>query len=272
RNAFPTALKWESETFIRLNDAIGEDFYELNEDEQMLINSLQNKGLISINEAALIIDQKQVIKVVKSLWEKGWIRLDEVLKEKYSPKVERFVKVNAELKSNETKFNEAIHSLKNATKQREILLKLIVEETQNSKPIKISSFLKSIGANHAVLNSMEKKNILEIYELNTSRIDEIENTQDEIRQLTFDQEKALKIIENEFESNKPVLLYGITSSGKTEVYIKLIEQKLKENKTILFLLPEISLTSQMVMRIRKHFGETVGIYHSKFNQNERVEL
>src|SRR5690606_13939651 len=73
RNAFPTALKWESETFIRLNDAIGEDFYELNEDEQMLINSLQNKGLISINEAALIIDQKQVIKVVKSLWEKGWI-------------------------------------------------------------------------------------------------------------------------------------------------------------------------------------------------------
>lgn len=272
RNAFPTALKWESETFIRLNDAIDEDFDELNESEQMLISSLQNKGLISINEASAIIEQKLVIKTVKSLWEKGWVRLDEVLKEKYAPKIERFVKVIPELKSDEKKFNEAINSLKNAAKQREILLQLIVEETQSSKPIKISKFLKSFGGTHAVLNSMASKGILEIYELNTSRIGEIDNTQDEISSLTLEQEKALKIIENDFSNDKPVLLYGITSSGKTEVYIKLIERKLQEDKTILFLLPEISLTSQMVLRIRKHFGEMVGIYHSKFNQNERVEL
>lgn len=272
RNAFPTALKWESETFIRLNDAVNENFDELSADERMLINSLENKGLISINEASAIVEQKLVIKIVKSLWEKGWIRLDEVLKEKYTPKIERFVKVNPQLKSDEIKFNEAMNSLKNAAKQREILLQLIVEETQSSKPIKISKFLKSIGGTHSVINSMATKGLLEIYELNTSRIGEIDNTNDEISSLTFEQEKALKIIENDFSNNKPVLLYGITSSGKTEVYIKLIEQKLEENKTILFLLPEISLTSQMVQRIRKHFGETVGVYHSKFNQNERVEL
>lgn len=272
RNAFPTALKWESETFIRLNDSIDEDYEELTEEEQILINSLGNKGLISISEAAAIVDQKSVIKIVKSLWEKNWIRLDEVLKEKYTPKIERFVKVNPELKADEIKFNEAINLLKNANRQREILLQLIVGETQNPKPIKISKFLKSVGATHAVLNSMASKGILEIYELNISRIGEIDNTNDEINSLTFEQENALNIIENDFSNNKPVLLYGITSSGKTEVYIKLIEEKLKEYKTILFLLPEISLTSQMVQRIRKHFGEIVGIYHSKFNQNERVEL
>lgn len=272
RNAFPTALKWESETFIRLNDSINENFDELSDDEKILINSLENKGLISINEASAIVEQKLVIKVVKSLWEKGWIRLDEVLKEKYTPKIERFVKVIPELKSDEKKFNEAINSLKNAAKQREILLQLIVEESQSPKPIKISKFLKSFGGTNAALSSMAEKGILEIYELNTSRIDEIENTNAAIRSLTLEQEKALKIIENDFSNERPVLLYGITSSGKTEVYIKLIEQKIQDNKTILFLLPEISLTSQMVLRIRKHFGEMVGIYHSKFNQNERVEL
>lgn len=272
RNAFPTALKWESETFIRLNDGINEDYDELSEDEQILVNSLEKKGLISVSEASAIVEKKLVIKVVKSLWEKGWVRLDEVLKEKYSPKIERFVKVNPELKSDEVKFNDAMNSLKNAAKQREVLLQLIVEESQSTKPVKISKFLKSVGTTHSVLNSMASKGILEIYELNTSRIGEIDNAKDEISSLTFEQEKALNIIENDFSNDKPVLLYGITSSGKTEVYIKLIEQKLKEYKTILFLMPEISLTSQMVHRIRRHFGEQVGIYHSKFSQNERVEL
>src|SRR5690606_1488406 len=133
-------------------------------------------------------------------------------------------------------------------------------------------FLKTIGASHSILNSMAAKGILCIYELNTTRIGEIEDTQDEVRSLTLEQQKALKIIQSDFQENKPVLIHGITSSGKTEVYIHLIEEALHEDKMVLFLLPEISLTSQMVQRIRKHFGETVGVYHSRFNQNERVEL
>lgn len=271
RNAFPSALKWESETFIYLNDVEGNQ-EDLSEEEQILLDLLESKGSVSLNEATEIVNQKLIIKIVKSLWEKNRIRLDEVLKEKYTPKIERFVKVNPELKSDERKFNETMDVLKNANRQREILLQLIVEETQNPKPIKISKFLKTIGASHSILNSMAAKGILCIYELNTTRIGEIEDTQDEVRSLTLEQQKALKIIQSDFQENKPVLIHGITSSGKTEVYIHLIEQALHEDKTVLFLLPEISLTSQMVQRIRKHFGETVGVYHSRFNQNERVEL
>lgn len=272
RNAFPTALKWESETFIRLNDSSNLSLEDLSENEQILISSLENKGLISIKEATAIIEQKSVIKIVKSLWEKGWIRLDEVLKEKYTPKTERFVKVKPELKSDEIRFNEVMNGLKNAPKQRQILLQLIVEESQTIKPIRVSKFLKSIGSSYAVLNSMTEKGILEIYEINVSRIEEIDNQSDRTRTLTFEQQEALKSIEDNFLNQNPVLLYGVTSSGKTEVYIKLIEQKIQSQKSVLFLLPEISLTSQMVQRIRKHFGEIVGVYHSKFNQNERVEL
>lgn len=272
RNAFPTALKWESETFIRLNEGDEGTLGELSREEQVLLDSISEKGLISLNEAAGILSRKLVIKIVQSLWEKNRIRLDEVLKEKYTPKVERFVKVDPQLKSDERKFNETMEALKHANRQREILLQLIVEETQSPKPVKVSGFLKSVGGSHAVLNAMAEKGILEIYELNSSRIGEVEDTQADVQSLTMEQQKALKTIQSNFEGDNPVLIYGVTSSGKTEIYIHLIEQKLKENQTVLFLLPEISLTSQMVQRIRKHFGESVGIYHSGFNQSERVEL
>ena len=203
RNAFPSALKWESETFIYLNDVEGNQ-EDLSEEEQILLDLLESKGSVSLNEATEIVNQKLIIKIVKSLWEKNRIRLDEVLKEKYTPKIERFVKVNPELKSDERKFNETMDVLKNANRQREILLQLIVEETQNPKPIKISKFLKTIGASHSILNSMAAKGILCIYELNTTRIGEIEDTQDEVRSLTLEQQKALKIIQSDFQGKKPV--------------------------------------------------------------------
>src|SRR5690606_26909694 len=126
--------------------------------------------------------------------------------------------------------------------------------------------------NRSVLNSLTEKGLVEIYDLQTSRIPETETEAEDANQLTLEQNQALKQIQIDFENDKPVLLKGVSSSGKTEIYIQLIKQKLEENKTILFLLPDISLTSQMVQRIKKIFGEIVGVYHSGFNQNERVEL
>lgn len=272
RNAFPTGLKWESETFIKLNPQIDEDFEELNEIEKTIVNALAHKGLMSIHEIADLIEQNKTISIIKNLWESGWIQIDEVLQEKYKPKVERFVKVNPELKTNEAFFKEKIDSLKNANKQRQILLQLIVEESQTTKPIKISSFLKSMGATHAIINVLAEKELVDVYELNTSRIEEKEFDTQAIHNLSIEQETALKIIEENFKIQKPVLLHGVTGSGKTEVYLRLIEEKINQGKTVLFLLPEISLTTQLVQRIQKHFGELVGVYHSKFNSNERVEL
>lgn len=272
RNAFPTGLKWESETFIRLNDSIDEDFDELNENEQIIVNALARKGLMSIHEIAELVEQKVTISLIKNLWETGWVRIDELLKEKYKPRIERFVRVKSDLLQDENLFKNQIDSLKNAPKQREILLQLIVLEKQSTKPIKVSEFLKSYGGTHSILNSMEEKQLIEIYERNTSRIQEFEIDPLELQKLSQEQNKALEIIQSNFAENKPVLLHGVTGSGKTEVYLKLIEQTLEQGKTTLFLLPEISLTTQIVQRIRTYFGDIVGIYHSKFNQNERVEL
>ena len=272
RNAFPTALKWESETFVKFIGTLSQIEEKLSEDEWMVVQALDKKGILAVSEIAKIVEKKSTIKIIKSLWEKGIIQLDEVLKEKYTPKVELFVKVKPELKSDEKLFNTSFEQLKNAAKQRETLLQLIVEEAQSPKPIKISKFLKKNGGTHAIFRSLEEKGLVEIYDLEISRIDEIKNDTVDSDQLSFEQNQALKSIADYFEQEKTVLLHGVTSSGKTEIYIKLIKQELEENKTTLFLLPEISLSSQMVQRIRKYFGEKVGIYHSKFNQNERVEL
>ena len=272
RNAFPAGLRWESETMVKLRS---EDFLkddELTENQVSILNSLQQKGMLTVNEISQIIEQKSVVSILKSLWEKGYVQMDEILKEKYTPKIEFYVKVNPELKSNEKLFNESLDKLKNASKQREIILQLIVLETQSPKPVKVSAFIKSFGGSHTVFRSMEEKKLVEIYELQTSRIDEINSENEASNQLTFEQNGALNQIINYFENDKSVLFHGELSSGKTEIYIKLIEQKLEEDKTTLFLLPEISVASQMVQRIRKHFGDLVGIYHSGFNQNERVEL
>lgn len=272
RNAFPTALKWESETFVKFIGTISQIEEKLSEEEWMVVNALDKKGILALSEIAKLIEQKSTIKIIKSLWEKGIIQLDEVLKEKYAPKVELFIRVKPQLKSDEKLFNSSLEKLKNAAKQRETLLQLIVEETQTSKPIKISGFLKKYGGSHAMLRSMEEKGMVEIYDLEISRIEDINNETEDSESLSFEQNQALKSIGEFFQNEKTVLLHGVTSSGKTEIYIKLIEEKLEEDKTTLFLLPEISITSQMVQRIRKYFGDKVGIYHSKFNQNERVEL
>lgn len=272
RNAFPTALKWESETFVKLILEPDEIDENLSKHEWLIINELNRKGLLSIQEISKIIEKTSVITLVKSLWEKGIIRLNEVLKEKYTPKVELFVRVKPELKFNQELFSHSLEKLKNAERQREILLQLIVEETQSAKPIRISKFLKTKGGTHATLRTMEEKGLVEIYRLATSRITEESNETIDTKNLSTAQNKALVAIRDFFGLQKPVLLHGVTSSGKTEIYIKLIERVLQNNKTVLFLLPEISVTSQMIQRIRKFFGDHAGVYHSGFNQNERVEL
>src|SRR5690606_37027647 len=149
-------------------------------------------------------------------------------------------------KTNQVLFNQKIDELRNAKKQREFLLQLIVEEAQSQKSIKISKFLKTHGGSHATLRSMEEKGVVEIYDLEVSRIEEIDHEIFDSEELNLEQNKALGIIQKSFDIDQAVLLHGVTSSGKTEVYIKLMERALEEDKTTLFLLPEISITSQMV--------------------------
>lgn len=272
RNAFPTALKLESETFVKFVGNIDQIESDLNEQEWTVVNALDKKGLLSVKEISQLIDPKLTIRTIQSLWEKSILHLDEVLIEKYTPKIEWFIRLIPDLKINQSRFNSAIESLKNAPKQREILLQLIVEEAQSKKPIKLAEIIKKMGGSYAMYRSMAEKNIVELYERQVSRIEAVEMSLEDSKALTEEQNRALSLISESFDKGQTVLLHGVTSSGKTEIYIKLIEHAIEEDRTVLFLLPEISITTQMIERIRKHFGEYVGIYHSKFNQNERVEL
>ncbi len=152
------------------------------------------------------------------------------------------------------------------------MLQLITLETQSQeKPLKVADFIKQ-GATNAVLKSLAEKGAVEIYQHQTSRVDEDEKEVAEIAELTLKQTEALNLIKEDFKDKSTVLLHGVTSSGKTEIYLKLMEQVIAKGNKVLYLLPEISVTTQIVHRIKKHFGERVGVYHSKFNQNERVEL
>lgn len=272
RNAFPSALKLESQTFVRLINPNYETIEELNDYEFLVFEALKLREIISVEEAALIVDEKSAIPTLKLLIDKGIIRLDEKLNEKYTPKIDNYIRLHPDLKGNETAFIEILNQLNKAPKQRETLLQLITLETQlQDKPLKVADFVKQ-GATNAVLKSLAEKGAVEIYQHQTSRVDGEEKDVTEISELTLKQTEALNQIKEDFKDKSTVLLHGVTSSGKTEIYLKFMEQVIAKGNKILYLLPEISVTTQIVHRIKKHFGERVGVYHSKFNQNERVEL
>ncbi|WP_322969329.1 replication restart helicase PriA [Faecalibacter sp. LW9] len=272
RNAFPSALKLESQTFVRLLNPDYASIEELNDHEYLVFEALKLRQIISVEEAALIVDEKSAIPTLKLLIDKGIIQLDEKIQEKYTPKIDNYVRIHPQIKGNDQAFMAVLDGLNRAQKQREALLQLITLETQSpDQPIKVADFVK-MGTTNAVVKALADKGAVEIYQHQTSRVDESELDKEETHQLTLKQNEVLDQIKTEFATKNTVLLHGVTSSGKTEIYLKLMEQVIKKGNKILYLLPEISVTTQIVHRIKKHFGERVGVYHSKFNQNERVEL
>ena len=271
KNAFPSALKLESDTYIRLNKNIPfpED-ERLSENAYLIWEALHHRSLLSVNEAAEITEIKTVLPILKELLDYGLIELDERLIEKYTPKIEYYIKSN--ISFDDDSLHDVLDAMNRAPKQREIFFKILTLQKQSDKHIIASQFLKENGGSYAMLRSMADKGIIELFENQSDRISEYDQDTTEIHQLSEEQQAAFDAIFNIFKEKETVLLHGVTSSGKTEIYIKLIEKVLRKGKKVLYLLPEISLTTQLTKRIQKHFGDEVGIYHSKFNQNERVEL
>ena len=200
----------------------------------------------------------------------GLVALDEKFIEKYTLKIDNYIRVNIDLKSEN--LSALLDEISRAPKQRELFLQLFTLQKQNTSPIKVSEFIKTYGGTHAQLRGLEDKGLVEIYENKTERIDTYDEELKRIKELSQEQNRAFNEILSLFKTQDNVLLHGVTSSGKTEIYIKLIEKALAKNRNVLYLLPEIALTTQLTQRIQKYFGDKVGVYHSKFNQNERVEL
>lgn len=274
--ALPSALKLASESKIILNPQFNGDYSVLNDKEYLVAEALSNQKILTITELTQIVEQKKVIPLIKTLIEKGLILIEEKLKDSYKPKHESFVRLTEEYQKEEN-LNKIFDELnKRAFKQLEILMSFI-SITQNNKDsekeILRPDLLKSVKASNAQLNSLVEKGVFEIIVRQSSRLIEFESISkpsdivlNNYQNIAFDQ------IKDGFNSKNVVLLHGVTSSGKTEIYIKLIEEVIAEGKKVLFLLPEIALTTQIINRLRKYFGKNVGVYHSKYSENERVEI
>jgi len=288
----------------------------ISDKEYLIIEALEIRNVLSINEVSEILEQKTVYPIIKTLIEKGVILIHEELKEKFKPKIESFVSLST-YADNEENLKIIFPLLeKKAPKQLDALMaymklsgrytKLSDEDALARRGIKgevrKSEILKKVAGAEAALKSLVQKNIFEIHEREVGRLASFDSA-NKISQLNVIQQQVYESIQQQFgwkevqrstfnvESSElindlessilnqkstiekdVVLLHGVTSSGKTEIYVKLIEQAIAQGKQVLYLLPEIALTTQIINRLRKYFGDVVGVYHSKFSGNERVEV
>jgi primosomal protein N' (replication factor Y) len=268
RAALPSAFLLESETVIQQN--IGFTTEELlNDDEFLIYEALQHQTQLTINQVVEILGKKAVFPVIKDLIEKNVISVKEQIYEQYKPKLIKYVRLNAIWNANE-KLSELLETLSRAQKQRDVILTYFQLQT-TKKPIKVTDLQEKSNSSLAVIKSLVDKDILEYYFIQTDRIN-FEGISNEIKVLTSFQQEAFDSIENCFKTKQVTLLKGITSSGKTEIYAKLIKQQLEQGKQVLYLLPEIALTTQLIERLQIYFGEYLSVFHSKYSMNERVEV
>ncbi len=296
--ALPGALRLASETKIVSNPAFDQSqSATLSDKEFLILEALQVRNVLTLNDVSEIIEQQTVYPIIKSLIEKGAVLIQEELKEKFKPKIETFVRIT-DFADDEENLKTIFSALeKKAAKQLDVLMAYITLSKRYSterQEVKKSAIVHMVSGAEAALASLVKKNIFETYEREVGRFSNRDH-ESKIVSLNELQQQVFHSIQQQYgwemsmsqkepantgflDDAKPitekdvVLLHGVTSSGKTEIYVKLIEEVLSKGKQVLYLLPEIALTTQIINRLRKYFGNVVGVYHSKFNEHERVEI
>ena len=271
RAALPNAFILESETVISKNNDTLLDDSELKDDEFLVFEALHHQTSLKIQDIMGILDKKNVLPVIKRLLERNAIAVQEEVYEKYKPKLVRFVKLHSAYTSQE-KLQQLMEDLGNAPKQRDVVMALFSISAKTKKPIKLSDLSEESNASAAIIKTLIDKGILEEYHLQKDRIQYSGEDNEDSKHLNEHQEKALAEIKTSFETQNVVLLHGVTSSGKTEIYVKLIEDVITTGKQVLYLLPEIALTTQLVTRLQTYFGEQVSVFHSRYSSHERVEV
>ncbi|MEM1260053.1 MAG: primosomal protein N', partial [Bacteroidota bacterium] len=272
RAGTPSMLLLESETQIMQGQIGGIEESELTDNEFLVVEALHHQSSIQINDVIQITGKKHVLPLINRLANKGVIKLKERIHEKYRPKQVKYIRIHADHDSDKA-LESLVLNLERAPKQSQAVLSYFNLKGKNNKPLKVSDLEKESGVSKAVIKALVEKSIFEVFEIRTDRVifEANEKTVDDL-QLNTLQATALKDIQTSFERGKACLLHGVTSSGKTEVYIKLIQSALASGKQILYLLPEIALTSQLINRLKAFFGNQVAVYHSRYSQNERVEV
>lgn len=273
--ALPANLKLASETKIVLHPDFSLGVQEFNEKENTILEILAHRESISLSELSEILEVKNIHIYIKKLIDKRAIVTLEEINQRYTAKTKLFIYINDQFTEEEIGiFLDEFQTKNNLQKQFQGLLQLIKLSTEKGSiysPIEKSVLVKE-GLSSSVLQSLEKKGLIVQEKLQIDRITQKGISSLEAPILTDVQKKALEEIESGFTKNDTVLLHGVTGSGKTEIYIQLIQSYLDLGKQVLFLLPEIALTTQLIQRLSKYFGKQIGVYHSRFNQNERVEI
>ncbi|MBK8953565.1 MAG: primosomal protein N' [Chitinophagaceae bacterium] len=271
--ALPAHFKLSSETVLVFSEEHGDDFSALDHDEYIVAEALLIKKELNLSEVQQLLDSSHVYPVITKLVNKKVCYVWEALKQTYSPKKETYVLLNKPYDEEEhlEKLLNEDKKLQRAEKQMELLLSYLHFEKAEGE-VRKSELLKKAGANEAQLKGLVNKKILRIEKRNIDRIKYLPKNVTIDFDLTAVQQKAFEQVKESLQEKAVCLLHGVTSSGKTNIYIRLIEESIKYGRQVLYMLPEIALTSQVIRRLQKHFGGYIGIYHSKFSHNERVEI
>ena len=268
RAALPSAFLLESETEIELiKEFFNEE--ELSNEEFLIFEALKYQSRLSISQIIEILGKKGVFPIIKELIKKNVIVVKEQIYEQYKPKLIKYIRLTAGWDSKE-KLSELLETLNRAKKQRDVILTYFQLQT-SKKAIKVTSLQENSNCSAVIIKSLVDKGILEYYFIQTDRIN-FNGNSSALKELTEYQEIAYNAIKTTFKTKQTTLLKGITSSGKTEIYVKLIKELLQKEKQVLYLLPEIALTTQLIERLQYYFGEYLSVFHSKYSMNERVEV
>ncbi len=271
RFSFPGSLKLESETYLKLKPNAIINFQNLDVNEMYLIQALEVRQLINLTEIEAFIPKKEIVKTINSLIDLQYIEIDEKIAEKYKAKEVAFLRIPDEALT--MNLPEILLQLKRSPKQQELFLIILEKQTEHpDKPVRKSDVFEEGGFANTQLKSLIEKGLVGEYYLQRDRLQSYDGEKEEIEELTDAQKKAKSEVDLAFNDNKNVLLHGVTSSGKTHIYLEKIDETVKEGKNVLFLLPEISLTKQITQRLEKKYGKQLGFYHQKLTDFERVEV
>lgn len=269
--AMPSAFKLSSETSVVLNPGFDEDYSLLSDDEYLITEALQIQGKISIKDVQAILNKKTVYFLLKSLIDKGVVLVEEELQHRYKPKVAKFIRLAPIYNTDEEALKLLFDELEKRPKQIQALMAFMQLKAKR-KAVEKSELNKLLESKSA-LNTLIKNEVFEQYEKIVDRLNDRYDLPIESYELSKTQLETKNRILDHWNEKRVSLIHGVTSSGKTQIYIELIQKIIAEpDQQALFLLPEIALTGQMINRLRKVFGADVGIYHSKFNPQERIEI
>lgn len=254
--ALPNSLKIASETKLSINNSYSS---KLSDREEEIFNLISKKPNISIKQLKDNLTFKNYFSLLNQMISKEIINIHEYIGNKYSEKlISKVILNNVD--------NNLISSL---TEKQKKLLDFL---NSNQEESVLVDLIHKSNMSRSIFKSLEKKKVIKIKKVSISRISNFSKKLIPSHELSFDQKVAFDKINENFKEKNVCLLHGVTSSGKTEIYIKLIEKELKAGKQVLYLLPEIALTIQIVRRLQNHFGDKVGVFHSNLNNSERVEV